>query len=241
MKIIKLSAIGSTNDYLKQLSKEITLEDGSVVYAEDQISGRGQRGAKWHFEKGKSLAMSVFKCHGDVHVSIQFAITIQVSLSILSALKEFDIPKLSVKWPNDIMSDGKKLAGILIENQLQGMTVVSSIIGVGINVNNSVFVNLPRPTSMFLSSGQSFKVSEVLHKVAEEIINGLNQFSADHHALSLNYENQLYRINQVSTFSSNGHRFNGIIKGVNPAGELLVELEHGKIRSFRLKELTFLS
>ncbi|MDC8006130.1 biotin--[acetyl-CoA-carboxylase] ligase [Aureisphaera galaxeae] len=241
MNIIKLNAIGSTNEYLKNLSKETNLADGTVVMAKDQTKGRGQMGTSWWSESGKSLAFSVFKSFEGIALDQQFTITIQVSLSLIKCLQQFGIPNLSVKWPNDIMSDGKKLCGILIENQVQGNRVTATVVGIGLNVNNNAFPKLPKATSMLLSSGHTFPVEGVFQTIIQEIIGGLTHFYADHHHLFGMYEESLFRKDQVSVFSANEKQFNGIIRGISPMGELKVELEDEAVQTYRLKEIQLLN
>ncbi|GAB5400596.1 MAG: biotin--[acetyl-CoA-carboxylase] ligase [Aureisphaera sp.] len=241
MNIIKLNAIGSTNDYLKGLSKETHLEDGTVVLTEDQTKGRGQMGSSWQFERGKSLAFSVFKRFDGILVDHQFAITVQVSLTLLNCLEQFGIPNLTVKWPNDIMAGDKKLCGILVENQLMGNQIKGSVVGIGLNVMNSSFVGLPNATSMSLIAGNSFDVEEVFSTIAEEIVFDLNHFYADHFHLFKMYEESLYRKGQVSVFSDGNEPFNGIIRGVDGNGELRLEIEDGTVKTYRLKKIKLLN
>ena len=241
MNVIKLSAIGSTNDYLKALCKETDLQDGTVVLTEEQTQGRGQMGATWFFEPSKSLAFSVFKRFDGIHVDRQFAIMVQVSLTLLNCLEQFGIPDLAIKWPNDIMAGDKKLCGILVENQLKGSQIKGSVIGIGLNVMNSSFKGLPKATSMLLSAGNSFDLEEVFSTIAEEIVFCPDHFYADHYHLFKMYEESLYRKDQVSVFSDQNGQFNGIIRGVQSNGELRVEIEDGTMKSYRLKEIKLLN
>ena len=149
MNIIKLNAIGSTNTYLKNLCKNTGVSDCTLVVANEQTQGRGQMGASWQSRQGQSLTFSMLKRFNRLHISDNAAIAFGVSIAVKSVLEKLKVPAVSIKWPNDIMSYGQKLCGILIENQLEGNHVVSSIIGVGLNVNEtvcSVCVCVSRPT-----------------------------------------------------------------------------------------------
>src|SRR4051812_14072234 len=115
MKLIKLDAIDSTNDFLKSLSSQDELENFTVVTAENQTKGKGQMGAKWQSESGKNLIMSVLVKDFLFDNEQVFNLSIIVATSVIEVLKTFDIPELSIKWPNDIMSYTKKIGGILIE------------------------------------------------------------------------------------------------------------------------------
>ena len=114
MQIIKLNAIDSTNQYLHDLIGKISLEDFAVVTARYQTKGRGQRATTWQSEKDKNLIISVLKKEIDLNPQRQFLLNIVVSLALFKTLETLQIPKLSIKWPNDILSHDKKIAGILI-------------------------------------------------------------------------------------------------------------------------------
>ena len=128
MQIIKLNSTDSTNSYLKRLMLERTLEDFSVVVANNQTNGRGQRGSVWLSDKGKNLTFSVLKINPSTGPRNQFMLNILVSLSIVKALESFNIPKLSIKWPNDILSDKFKISGVLIENLIKQSQIEYSVI-----------------------------------------------------------------------------------------------------------------
>ena len=129
MQIIKLNAIDSTNNYLKQLLIDTALEDFCVVTTNHQTKGRGQMGAEWVSEKDKNLTFSVLKKVPSVNLSRQFLLSILVSLSIVKTLEQYKLPKLAIKWPNDILSDHHKVSGILIENLIKSNKIDCSEIG----------------------------------------------------------------------------------------------------------------
>ena len=119
MKIIKLDAINSTNDYIKELLKNKSIKKNHIVYSYNQTNGKGQRGNVWYSEPDKNLAFSLFLISPTVNLKNQFIINILISLFIIDFLDYFKIPNLSIKWPNDIMSGNKKICGILNEIQLK--------------------------------------------------------------------------------------------------------------------------
>ncbi len=240
--IIKLDAIDSTNTFLKQLAKQEKPEDGTVVVTREQLAGRGQKGNSWTSVAGKSLCFSMFKSFSRIQAQDQFYISIIVSLSILQELRQLNIPNIAIKWPNDIMSANKKIGGILIENVLEGSIIKSSIIGVGVNVNESSFVDLPQASSMFLQTGKQFDLEMVLEKLVKKIFFNLDHLSAknllDYKA---NYEKELFRKDIISVFErADGSRFNAIIRGISEIGELLLESETTFIRTVQVKELKLL-
>ena len=239
LKVIKLSAIDSTNDYLKALCRKVDLDEEVVVVANEQTRGKGQMEAKWYSKGGKSLTFSVFKRLKSLDVNDQFAINCAVSLGLLNSLKKIGISNLTVKWPNDILAGGKKICGILIENQLQGDIIKSTIVGIGINVNNSHFPDLPRATSMALRAGREFDLEQVLQGLLKGVSSELNALQQDNReALQQRYEQNLFRINTISVFETpQGEQWNAIIKGVSKSGALILEREDSSLEEYKLKEI----
>ncbi|GHC55772.1 biotin--[acetyl-CoA-carboxylase] ligase [Ulvibacter litoralis] len=242
MKIIKLNAIDSTNTYLKDLSRNVTVQDGTIVTAEAQTQGRGQMGSKWQSKTGRSLTFSVFKRFHGLPITQQPMIAFAVALALQKALQKLQIPMVSIKWPNDIMSYQKKICGILIENQLEGSKVIASVVGIGLNVNETEFIQLPQATSMRLASGIQFNLDEVLVLVSEEVFRQLQALDeGNSEVLKQTYEASLFRRNKVTAFESkDGVQFNGIIKGVADTGELLLEIEDESLQKYEVKQLKML-
>lgn len=242
MHIIKLDAIDSTNSYLRQLSVTEAIEDFTVAVANHQTKGRGQMGTQWSSQASKNLMVSVFKDVSFLNLEHHFFISIAVSLSILEALESFNIKNLKVKWPNDILSENKKIGGILIENVIKQAKINATIIGFGVNVNQTEFDHLPQASSMRLISGRVYELEEVLQAILvklEQYFKILEQKQFE--ILKTAYENQLFRKDKPSTFrDTDGHLFSGYIKGVSNSGNLLVMVEDDIIKEFGLKAVTLL-
>jgi BirA family biotin operon repressor/biotin-[acetyl-CoA-carboxylase] ligase len=242
MYIIKLSAIDSTNTFLKELVAVTLPEDYTVVVTESQTKGRGQMGSVWEAEQGKNLTVSVFKKLNNFNIIEQFYISMAVSLAIVKALTVFKIPQLRIKWPNDILSADTKLCGILIENVIKSNLLQGSIIGFGLNVNQKNFDNLPQASSMNLLTGVVYNKDEVLSEVLKQLkfyfeLLESKQFSEIKQA----YESLLFRKDKPSTFTSTlSGRFSGIIQGVTENGLLQVWTEDEIIKTYDLKEIKLL-
>lgn len=243
MSISKINATTSSNSYLKALLKKENLPDGFVVFVEEQTAGRGQMGTSWQSQKLKSLTFSVFKELDGFEIENQFYLSKAVSLAVLETLNHYNISETNIKWPNDILSADKKLCGILIENTIVKRYIKSCIIGIGLNVNEAFFTDLPNATSMKLQAGVSFDRDEVLNSFLSKLdqlwrLIEAKQFSI----IDGMYLESLYRLNKVSIFENNAQeKFVGKIKGVSPEGKLLIELEWNEISAFDLKEIKFLS
>ncbi len=242
LKIIKLSAIDSTNSYLKELSKGYAVEDGLVVVAARQTHGRGQMGSQWLSQASKSLTFSMFKRFEDLPARDAEKVLFAVSLATKETLERLNIPGLSIKWPNDILSYNKKIGGILIENQLQGSNIVGSIIGLGLNVNNEDLSELPQASSLYLSTGKTYDLDTILRDLAKEMQLQLQLIATTPlETFQKKYEDSMFRRGKVSVFEDAfRNRFNGIILGVSSQGKLKISLEDDSVKEFGLKEIKLL-
>ncbi len=225
MNLIKLNATPSTNTFLSELAKDNTLESPTVVITDNQTAGRGQRNSKWHEEKGKSLAMSVYVRFDKLRAQDQFYLSMLVALSVQKVLEEFNVPNIRVKWPNDILSRSKKLVGILIENTVKQSNISSSIIGIGVNVNNTNVDSLPKLGSMYTQTQNEFDIDLVAKRIVEVLINNLKELKPENYSkIKEEYEQNLFRKDKVSSFENTQEIFfSGIIRGVTSLGQLKIE------------------
>lgn len=239
MQIIKLDATESTNTYLKELSAKKEVQDFTIITTENQTSGRGQLNSKWESERGKNLAISILKNRINIPVDRLFLMNVCVSLSILDSLNRLNIPNLKVKWPNDILSGNFKIGGILIENIISGSKIKRSIIGFGLNVNQSEFKNAPNASSLKKIMGHDFNLDSVFYAIIENLHQKLNRpiltFEND---LYKQYHSQLFKIGVKSNFLiQKDEPIEGVIEGVSKNGKLKVKLENGSLQEFGLKEI----
>lgn len=241
MPIIKLDAIDSTNSYLRRLIHETEVSDYTIVQAKKQTYGRGQMGTVWNSEKGKNLMFSVFKDLSMHVVEFPFYISMAISLAVFKAFKTLNIPDLHIKWPNDILSADKKICGILIENVIKNK-LDYTIIGVGVNVNQTNFEHLPKASSLKNITGIHYDLDEILHlilKYTKEYSSLLEHEKYDF--VKNEYENNLFRKNKPSTFrDADGNLFSGFVKGVTKYGKLQVILEDEIVKKYDLKEITLM-
>jgi len=243
MYLVKLNAIDSTNSYLRQLAKDKDLGKWAVVTSDFQSMGRGQKGAVWQSERGKNMICSILVRLTDFKAKDQFLLNCAVSLGIFNALIKFDLPKLKIKWPNDIMSVSKKLGGILIENTLVGDEINQSIIGIGINVNQHTFSkDLPLAVSVKQLTGKDLDRDVLLQEILVSIQGQFELiFQRKYDELLQSYDQHLFRKNKAHMFEDKeGHRFMGVIKGVSQKGLLLVENQEEVVTAYNFKEITYL-
>jgi BirA family biotin operon repressor/biotin-[acetyl-CoA-carboxylase] ligase len=241
MNFIKLDATNSTNDYLKKLVSEVELESFTVVSAKHQFSGKGQMGAAWVSEKDKNLTFSVLIKDVKLITHDIFLLNKVVALTLRAFFIQMEIPNVSIKWPNDIMADSKKIAGVLIENNFKYDGSIDAIVGIGINVNQVYFHNLPNATSMKMQKYKSYKKQYLLEKFCELLQTNIsNQFFSEG-KVNVDYNESLFKKNQPAVYQDETQKkFMGIIQGVNQFGFLQLLLEDDSVVSYKVKEIKML-
>lgn len=238
---IHLEETESTNLYLRKLCAERMVDEGTVVIADFQTAGRGQRGNGWESDRAKNLTFSLLLRPTHIPIKQQFVLSRLVSLAIVEVLRNYSTD-FTIKWPNDIYWREKKIGGILIENDLSGSQISASVIGIGININQEVFCSpAPNPVSLFQITGQKYETPEILSNILERILDRyMQQACGVEDDLSENYFNALFRNNGLHRYESNGRMFNACIKQVEDDGILVLETEEGAESRFAFKEVSFL-
>ncbi len=226
MNVIKLSAIDSTNDYLKTNFLDKTKNDIHVVYTFNQTKGRGQRGNTWNSEPEKNLAFSIAFFPNKFKVENHFRINIIFSLFILNTLKSLQIPDIKIKWPNDIMSGNKKICGILNELKIKGSKIEKIIIGFGLNINQENFENLPGASSLKLIKQIDYNLNEITmlfvqnlkkYNYLDFLINPKSNNNIE--VFFSKYKKNLFGVNKLYRFKDcNNITFLGKIISVNMEG-----------------------
>jgi BirA family biotin operon repressor/biotin-[acetyl-CoA-carboxylase] ligase len=249
--LITIQHVDSTNNYLKNLlSNSKPVPEGTVIMAESQYAGRGQQSNRWHSEPGKNLTFSIYLKPAFLPVSQQFDLTRAISLGVVNALTPILGEKFKIKWPNDLYYENGKLGGMLIENSLQGTQIKSSVIGIGLNINQAVF---PPEAANAMSVKQilhrdydlKFLLSEICKNIEAEYLKlKAGQFDYIRNA----YLNRLYWLNEEHNFRSKTSlsgtemmtTFKGVIKGVKEKGLLIINAGE-KDMEFGFKEIEFLN
>jgi len=227
----------STNVLLWEMIREKSLPEGFVVQTDFQTAGKGQVGNSWESEAGRNLLFSMVLYPQRVTVDNQFLLSQLVSLGIKEALDEYT-DGITVKWPNDIYWNDKKLVGILIENSLQGTKIKSSVIGIGLNVNQKVFVsNAPNPVSLLQITGRRQNRKLLLTKICQNIQKLYTELSVT--KIRAEYAEALYRKEGFYAYRANDETFQAKIISVHPDGQLELETKAGERKGFYFKEVSF--
>jgi BirA family biotin operon repressor/biotin-[acetyl-CoA-carboxylase] ligase len=228
--------LDSTNKEAHRLLAEGLADNGLTLMARHQTDGRGQFGRIWVSEPDTHLAMTIIHQPARLSPSELPTLSMKVSLGIVQALLKID-PNLHplIKWPNDIYVNDKKLSGILIENSLSGSSVQNSIIGIGMNINESSFPEgIPNAISLSLMSGHQYDVIAIAQIVRDHVLSILQSSPANWKEL---YDENIFGKEKRNLFESGNNRFYASVVDVSLQGALVLRLENGEVKSFLSHEI----
>jgi BirA family transcriptional regulator, biotin operon repressor / biotin---[acetyl-CoA-carboxylase] ligase len=240
--IIELPETDSTNNYATKVLKGSRPAEMTVVYTDYQNAGKGQPGNAWQSEREENLLFSIIFYPKFLPAERQFYLSKVVSLGICDALSAYLGEGLYIKWPNDIFYKNWKIGGILIENSLMADKIDYSVIGIGININQTIFPEeLPNPVSLMMITKKGHERKKVLNDILNAIDNRYHQLrNHAYRKINDDYFTSLYKAQQHVQFNTPDTLFRARVSGVNETGELLLQLENNEIRSFRFKEIEFM-
>ncbi|MES2762947.1 MAG: biotin--[acetyl-CoA-carboxylase] ligase [Bacteroidota bacterium] len=243
--LLFLHEVESTNTYAMDLLRNVNAIEGTVVHTDNQTKGKGQRGALWSSGIAQNVTTSIILKPQFLNLDQTFY------LSKISALAVYDVLAdilpvgqydIKIKWPNDILVNEQKLAGILIENNFTNSAIQNSVIGIGLNVNQDDFNDFERTaTSLKLLSNTSHSREEVLERICMKLEKWYLRLKAQKtNLIDETYLKHLFGVNELMGFvDDKGNRFNGKILGVTSSGKLLIESGKDGIREFDIKEIKF--
>lgn len=238
---IELTEVDSTNNYATQMVSEGAWDPGTVVIAHAQPKGKGLLTNKWESEAGKNITLSVLLAPEFLPIPLQFQISKVVSLAVYQVVSMF-APNASIKWPNDVYIGSNKVAGILIENSIMGSVLNSSVVGIGLNVNQVEFrSDAPNPVSLAQVLGCCLELPEVIQILLDRF-NELYAQLEDGHSDKIDsmYLDCLYRKGIWAQYSDKLGTYTGKILGVSEIGMLQIERENGTVSEYHFKEVVFL-
>ena len=240
----RVKILASTNDYLAELCKQGKAEEFYTVIAEDQTDGKGQRGNSWESEPGKNLTFSIVLYPTAIEANKQFHLSMLASIAIIDTLTDYT-DGFSIKWPNDIYWHDKKICGILIENELEGQYLSQSIIGIGLNINQTEFLSsAPNPVSLYQIIGKEIDKDEVFSKIIHALLGGYkaleDNFIEASACISHLYKKFLYRKDDFHIYQDKDGTFEARIHDVGNDGYLYLEDTGNNIRKYAFKEVTYI-
>jgi BirA family biotin operon repressor/biotin-[acetyl-CoA-carboxylase] ligase len=240
---VKLSTVTSTNDYAARLIKDKRALQGMVISADHQTHGRGQENNRWESQSGKNLTISIIFQPNMLLASRQFVLNKITSLAIRDFLLEAPgNENISIKWPNDVYIGDRKAAGVLISNIIEGNLISWSVIGIGVNINQTRFNDAgPNPVSLRQISGLDYDLDECLKILCHSMERRLQQLiDKKYEEIDLEYFKVLYRSGLLAQFLYKGQRIEAKIKGIGEFGHLQLETAEGEFLHCDLKEIIFL-
>jgi BirA family transcriptional regulator, biotin operon repressor / biotin---[acetyl-CoA-carboxylase] ligase len=238
--LIKLETVDSTNAYATQMLRTGQVTEGTVILAVNQTQGKGQGGNRWISEPGSNLLLSLILRPDFILAERQFFLSMCVSNAIQGFLEPVTSP-VRIKWPNDILVQGRKIAGILIENTILNQNLHTSVVGIGLNVNQQDFPDdLPDAVSLRRATGMEYNLSDTLDGLLASLTIHLTKLYEKSYAeIKTTYLNNLWGLNAWAWYSDASGAFEGRIVDVADSGELVVMNRKGTAKAFGFKEIKF--
>jgi len=243
--LIELDSVDSTNSFARQLLSNSRPAEGTVIMAKEQFAGRGQMGNKWSTEAGKNITLSIVLYPDQLEADKQFFLNMAIALAVKDFCEFVLLDEVKIKWPNDIYYHDKKIGGILIENSISGSKITSSVLGIGINVNQEEFdEGLPNPASLIQIKKPADASTYDIPKLVEELCSCIEKYYLQLRQLHYNfldkaYTEALYRYQQTHEFKRGESTFKGEINGVTKDGKLVIHSGTKELR-FGFKEVEYI-
>ena len=241
LKYIHLEQIDSTNAYLQRQQSEHDIRNW-VVSTDEQTAGKGMGSNGWESEVGKNLTFSLALGMGFLPAERQFLLSETVPLGIIEVLDTL-LPseKLSIKWPNDIYFENRKLAGILINSTIKANMMDVSIFGIGLNVNQMKFQDWPtHPISLKMVTGKHYDLQALLEQIAEHILIKVQQLQSTPTAIEQNYLQRLFRYRTWADYEVEGKVLRLFMTGIDSFGRLQLLDTENKPYCFDIKKIRFI-
>jgi len=229
--------VDSTNSYLKELVKQSDVPEGTVILADFQTTGKGRGLNAWISDRAQNLTFSFF-INPDLPASCHFSLVEFVSLALVDTLSDYKV-QAKIKWPNDIYVADKKIAGILFENVLSGDKIISSVVGIGLNVNQTVFpAELTNPVSLKTFVKQEVNQEELVKILLDCLSNRYEQMKrGSYDLLHKEYCSNIYKKDETIRYWLDGKLYKGTLRTIGGTGELCIEDENGELSGYLFGEI----
>lgn len=234
----------STNSYAVSLLKNVNAFEGTVVYSTHQTHGRGQRGNTWLSEKGANIAFSVILKPTFIpikHTYLMYILSALAVYDVLTQLPDSSHFDIKIKWPNDILVNGKKVAGILNETVIQNNRLSAAVIGIGLNINQTNFANLRHAGSLKSLFGKNFEIKPILEMLCVHLEKNYIQLKNGHATdLTNTYLKHFYKHHQWQAFRIQNRDALYLVNGISEEGLLHLQDKAGNNLFFDVKEIQWL-
>ena len=247
--VLELERVDSTNAFANRVFATTKFEDGTVIWAHEQFAGRGQHDHIWESEAGKNLTLTVCLQPRFLSPDRQFRLNKAIALGALDFIRSlaFPEPRIAnpeslIKWPNDIYVGNRKIGGILIENRIMGSTLAASFIGIGLNLNQTLFSpDLQNPVSLIHLVGHETVLKDALGALCGVLSKRYAELKQKAEVgLNLEFDQNLLGFDQWRYFLHNEAQMEGRILGVDSSGRLKVETRDTGIHYFSHKEIAYI-
>ena len=219
-----LTSVDSTNNYAMGMIRDGLAVHGNACFSYLQTQGKGRRGKMWNAENGKNIMLSITMAPESLTISQQFHMSIAVALGCSDLFKRYAGGETKIKWPNDIFWNDRKAGGILTENVIKGNTWQWSVIGIGLNINQTEF-NLEtvfKPVSLKQITGKEHDVIELAKELYEEVLKRFQQLqNNEFEKLLIEYNQYLFGLDKKVKLKKDNVVFETTVKGVSPQGQLI--------------------
>lgn len=242
--IYRLNEVTSTNSYLQEWIKAGGVPEKTIVFARSQTHGKGQMGNKWSSDAGMNLTFSIVVYPRFILANEQFILSQVTALAVKETIERY-VDDVHIKWPNDIYCDNRKITGILIENNLEGKIIASSVLGIGINVNQKFFSeDLINPVSLYQLTGKEYDIEEMLNFFYQRFSYYYDYISTPRNVeeIRTRYFASLYRGTGIHSFfdKKKMETIRASIHSVTSSGILVLETDQRELRSYFFKEVEYL-
>ncbi len=240
--IVKIKQARSSNNYAIEQVRDNEVKEGTVFLAYEQTAGKGQLNNSWESEPGKNLTFSILLKPGFLEIRHQFMLSKIVCLGIESVLSDY-VPGVKIKWPNDIYVADKKICGILIENSVMNGRILHSVVGIGINVNQDLFLSdAPNPVSLKNLVNQLFDLDDLLGTLLKSIDLYYQKLKrGEDHIINESFTSKLYQLNERKWYRDELHTYQGEIVGVNTIGQLIIQEPGSTVHAYHFKQVEYLT
>jgi BirA family biotin operon repressor/biotin-[acetyl-CoA-carboxylase] ligase len=241
--MIVLDSVDSTNIYAASLLAHNQPPEGTIITARNQFKGRGQDTNTWESEDGKNITISVILYPVFLPIERQFQLNKAIALALFDFTNRYFPSSISIKWPNDIYIDDRKVAGLLINHSILGDKFLHSVIGIGFNINQMDFVSdAPNPVSLKMVTGQEYNLNSCLKNLCEDLNIRYDQLrNKEYHLLDEDYQNKLYRYGSILPFRHDGRIIHAKITGVDEYGRLMLMTSGGEKLTCQQKEIEYIA
>lgn len=239
--LLKLKTVASTNDYVADMIKNSVVHEGTIVAADIQTNGKGQRGNIWRSEPYKNLTFSLVLYPNFLDATDHFYLNKAITIGIKRFVDRKVFDEVKIKWPNDVYLNELKIGGVLIENTLKGKRIGASIVGIGLNVNQEIFANdVPNPTSLKLETGVFSNLDFALEELAGEIEATYLKIKQNKKSLDDEFNKSLLGLNEWRSYKVKNKKLQLKAIGVDEYGKLITIDEDGNEHLFDFKEIEFM-